>query len=45
MAEITVEKALSLLSSDKQKDRTDGLAGRFRPNKTFYLYFTNTRQI
>ncbi|KAG2416391.1 hypothetical protein HFD88_007606 [Aspergillus terreus] len=26
MAEITVDKALSLLSSDKQKDRTDGLA-------------------
>ncbi|KAL4891289.1 hypothetical protein BDV59DRAFT_182996 [Aspergillus ambiguus] len=26
MAEITVEKALSLLSSDKQKDRSDGLA-------------------
>lgn len=27
MGEITLDRALSLLSSEKQKERTDGLAG------------------
>lgn len=29
MAEITLDRAIALLSSEKLKDRTDGLAGGF----------------
>ena len=29
MAEITLDRAVALLSSERQKDRTDGLAGLY----------------
>lgn len=36
MAEVTLDRAIALLSSEKVKDRTDGLAGMFGIAYTVY---------
>lgn len=39
MAEITLDRAVALLSSERQKDRTDGLAGLCHAGLWFLLFF------
>lgn len=36
MAEITLDRAIALLSSEKQKDRTDGLAGSYCARAAYF---------
>lgn len=38
MGEIFLDKALGQLSSDKQRERTDGLAGNFHASFEYVLY-------